>query len=211
VVESTIVDADGDENADDGSDSGELPAPPRVLQLPTGKASSRNDGVLFNHAAAATSSVHAAPAGPARAAAAQPALLSDVDVQATPAASLGDPTIWGARRPPVPGGGIMGTFFSDDDQMTGTTGPRPAVRRPGDNNTLFRGISEDMSARALEAVQQVFDELNRELNPDGTRKSMPKKEFVQRLMTRLNVDEATAQKAIEYWTKARKSRRGSQR
>ncbi len=221
VVESTLVNADGasegDENGDTGSDSGELPVPPRVLQLPTGKAPTgreaaggRNEAVFFNHASSATPSVHAAPSGPVRPAAAQPALLSEADVQAAPAASLGDPTPWGARRP-VPGGGIMGAFFSDDDQMTGTTGPRPAVRRPGENSVLFRGISEDMSARALTAVQEVYDELSRELNPDGVRKTMPKKEFVQRLMRRLNVDESTAQKALDQWYKTKKGNRSGQR
>ncbi len=93
--------------------------------------------------------------------------------------------------------------------MTGTTGPRAAVRRPGDNNPLFRGISEDLSARALSTVQEIYEELTRELNPDGAKKSMPRKEFIARLVQRLNVDEPTAQKLLDKWTKSRRSPRAA--
>ncbi len=224
AVESpVVVDADPAMASETGEESGgELaalpgagessvtPIPGRVLQYPSQKQAmlreapaGRGDAQFFNNVAApAAPTVRSAPSG-SRAMAAQPPLLSDA--HAAPAA---DPVVWPARRPPTPGDGIK-NFFPDEDQMTGTTGPRAAVRRPGDNNPLFRGISEDLSARALSTVQEIYEELTRELNPDGAKKSMPRKEFIARLVQRLNVDEPTAQKLLDKWTKSRRSPRAA--
>jgi hypothetical protein len=205
--------------ADDETPEGDGdPTAGRVVQLSQIKAAggrepagSRGGAVFMNHAAASTPTVRAAPNGGARPAAAQPPLLTEADAQRTPAAGHGDPMPWGgARRPPAPGGGIAGTFFgSDDDQMTGTTGPRPAVRRPGDNNTLSRAISGDLLPGSEAVVEQVFNELQREHNPDGSKRSLPKKEFTTRVMQRLKVDEAIAQKAIDRWREKQKATRAS--
>jgi hypothetical protein len=221
-----------DGTEEDGSPSdaqddagGEAPEGPedaaggRVVQLSQIKAmggreaaGSRGGAVLMNHAAATTPTVRAAPNGGARLAAAQPPLLKEADAQRSPAAAQGDPMPWGGpRRPATPGGGIAETIFGsfDSDQMTGTTGPRPAVRRPGDNNTLSRAISGDLLPGSEAVVEEVFKELQREHNPDGSKRSLPKKEFTARVMQRLKVDEAIAQKAIDRWSKSRKSARSS--
>jgi hypothetical protein len=205
VVEGTVVREAGDDTT--GSDgSGEMPAiqSGRVLQLPSAKGGVRGTEVaMYNHAAAATPTVHSAPANPARVTAAQPKLIAEADVAGTQA--QGDPSPWPARRLPAPGGGIMGTIFNEDEPMTGTTGPRAAIRRPGESGALFRGISEEMPPKALAAVQEAFDELSHELQ-GSTRKTLPKKELVARVMARLNVDEPTAQKLVEYWRGKRNQR-----
>jgi hypothetical protein len=167
-------------------------------------AGTRDRAVFMNHAAAATPAVHSAPSGASTPAAAQPPLMAQPDVQG---ATIGDALPWTPRRPAQLGGGIIPTFFPDgDDQMTGTTGPRPAVRRPGENSVLFRGISEGLSAKGEALVEEVL----RELNPTGIKKSLPRKEITARLTQRLNGDEATAQKLIDQWYRARKAGRGSQ-
>jgi hypothetical protein len=212
IVDGTIVTEEPNDSGDGGADSsGELPAvqsPGRVLQLPTAKPAlpARGETVLYNHAAAATPTVRSAPASTGRAAASQPALLSDV-AQAE-ATGAGDPSPWPARRPPVPGSGILGSFFNEDDQLTGTTGPRPAVKRPGENNVLFRNISDDMSSKADASVQAVYEEIKREFSADGTRRSLPKKELVARFMRQHSVDEATAQKAVDHWYRTQRNKRG---
>jgi hypothetical protein len=197
--------APGDASDDAGDSNPALPAPANVLQLPSVKplAAGRNSPVFMNHAAAASPTVRSAPGG-AQPAAMQPPLLGDVDAQAASAAP-GDPMPWGGpRRPPVPGGGIMGTFFPDDS-ATGTTGPRPAVRRPGDNNTLFRGMSDGLSPQG----EQLIDAVLRELNPTGSKKSVSRKDMMAHLTDKLNGDETTAQKLIDQWAKSRKTARGT--
>lgn len=180
-----------------------LPAPANVLQLPNVKPlpAGRGGAVFMNHAAAPTPTVRNAPNGGALPAAMQPPLLGDVDASS---AAKGDPMPWPPRRPIVPGGGIMGTFFGEDD-ATGTTGPRPAVRRPGDNSTLFRSMSDGLSPQG----EHLIDTVLRELNPNGSKKSVSRKDMMSRLTSKLNGDEATAQKLIDQWAKSRKSAKGS--
>jgi hypothetical protein len=212
--ETAAVHADSDEHGimttvtevspDDSG--GALPAPGNVLQLPTVKPTLPTQGrpVFMNNVAAATPTVHAAPNHPARAVASQPALLSDADAQAP---QSGDAAPWGARRPPVPGSGIMGTFFSDEDQMTGTTGPRPAVRRPGDNSTLLRSMSEGVSVKG----EALLAEALKELNPGGSKKTISRRELTALLTQKLNGDEATASKLVDQWARLRKNGSGSGR
>ena len=203
---------------DDAPEGAEDAATGRVVQLSQIKAAggrepagSRGGAVFSNHAAATTPTVHAAPNGGARLAAAQPPLLTATDAQRAPAAAQGDPMPWGGpRRPAAPGGGIAETIFGyDSDQMTGTTGPRPAVRRPGDNNTLSRAISGELLPGSEAVVEAVFKELEQEHKADGAKRSLPRKELTARVMQRLKVDEAIAQKAIDRWSKSRKSARSS--
>ena len=198
----TEAEATGDTNA---ADDGEGPA--NVLALPSFKpapgrelaAGGRGGAVFMNRAAPAGPAAHAAPAGGARAGAAQPPLLSDVDAMEGPpradAFALG-------RRPLTPGGGIIPAFFEQTDAMTGTTGPRAAIRRPGDNNTLARGMTEGLSPRG----EALMGEVLRELNPSG-KKSVPRKEITAALARKLNGDEATAQKLVDQWSKTRKAER----
>jgi hypothetical protein len=200
---------EGNASVSAAAETAEASAPDNVLQLPSLKAGARDGGaVVMNRVAQARPGPHAAPASGARAAAAQPPLLSEPDAQGgTP---QGDPVTWGGRRPPTPGAGLVPALFDQSDQLTGTTGPRPAVRRPGDNNVLFRGISEELPPRAEAAVEEVLRDLNRELNPSGTRRNLPRKEIIARLAKKLDVDDATAQKVLDHWQKARKGARSSQ-
>jgi hypothetical protein len=207
-----------DDAGDDAPEGVDEATAGRVVQLSQIKAAggrepagSRGGATFSNHAAATTPTVHTAPNGGARVAAAQPPLLKEADVVRAPAAAQGDPMPWGGpRRPAAPGGGIAGTFFGsyDNDQMTGTTGPRPAVRRPGDNNTLSRAISGDLLPGSEAVVEQVFNELQQEHKADGSKRTS-RKEFTARVMQRLKVEEAIAQKAIDRWSKSRKSARSS--
>ena len=212
VVEGVIVtEAPSGSGADSQGETPAMQAPGRVLQLPTAKPGplSRAETVaMYNHAAAATPTVRTAPASGSGVAASQPSLISEADVSQVPATGMGDPSPWPARRAPVPGGGILGSFFDQDDQLTGTTGPRPVVKRPGENSTLLKGISADMDDRAVVAVQNVYDQLRRELSADGTRRSLPKKELVARFMQQQHVDEPTAQRAVDFWYRAQRAKRG---
>ena len=208
TVTVTEVPGDQDDGAEDSS--GELPAVGRVLPLPVGKLpAGRNEASFHNHAAAATPAVHSAPAGGLIPAAAQPHLLREADVQpaSTAAASAsGDPSPWAPRKPAVPGGGIIPAFFPDES-MTGTPGPRPAVRRPGDNNVRFRSITGDLSPAGMAAVQQAIEELRRERGPDSANKSIVKKELVARVMQRQNMDEAGAQRLVDQWYREYKDKK----
>lgn len=188
--------------------SDDIQEPANVLALPSFKpnpardlaAGGRGNAVFMNRAAPAGPAAHAAPVNGARAGASQPPLLSDADtVEGPPRAdayTLG-------RRPPTPGGGIIPAFFEQADAMTGTTGPRAAIRRPGDNNILARGMTEGLSPRG----EALMNEVLRELNPSG-KKSLPRKEITTRLAQKLNGDEATAQKMVDQWHKMRKAERG---
>jgi len=201
--------ADDQADTSDGSDgsSGGRVVELRPVNAMGGRdlAGARGGAVFMNRTAAATPSVHAAPGNASRPVAAQPQLLNDADVQRTPATRLGDPSPFGARRPPTPGGGNARTYFGieDTDKSTGTTGPRAAVRRPGDNNTLSRRISGETTTAQVDAI---YSELSRELKHNPT-----KKEFTARLVQEMKVDEATAQKAIDLWRESRKTTRGNQR
>ncbi|GAC1453250.1 MAG: hypothetical protein PVSMB4_14000 [Ktedonobacterales bacterium] len=134
---------------------------------------------------------------------AQPSLLANADVLGSGGVPSSDTGGFGLRQPPMLGGRLDVT---EVDGMTGTTGPRPAVRRPGENSVLVRGISEGLSPKGEALVEEVL----RELNPTGIKKSLPRKEIAARLTQRLNGDEATAQKLIDQWYRARKAGRGSQ-
>jgi hypothetical protein len=103
----------------------------------------------------------------------------------------------------VPGG--LSSIIPENE-LTGTTGPRPIVKRPGENNPLFRQISADMSlSRPEAAVQAVYEAMRSESAADGARKTN-KKEIAARYMQQYNVDEATALRAVEQWNRSRTKR-----
>jgi hypothetical protein len=214
--EFAVVDADptlADEAGPDGGemlalpgDSGARPIPGRVVQLQPHKGAPVREattgrGVQFHNSIGAPS---AAPVRSAPAAglpnAAQPALISEVDP--------GDPALRPGWRP-VPGDGIK-NFFPDDEPATGTTGPRPAVRRPGDNSRLFLGISEDISMQGINAVQEIYDEMSQEASATG-KKAAPRREIIARLAQKLNIDNATAANLVDQWNKARRNASGKAR
>ncbi|MGH2501958.1 MAG: hypothetical protein ACRDID_05495, partial [Ktedonobacterales bacterium] len=83
---------------------------------------------MYNHAAPATGAARPEPIG-ARASLSQPALLSDATPDAFGGADADVAASWPARPRPSVGAGIAAFFPSETDAMTGTTGPRPAIRR----------------------------------------------------------------------------------
>lgn len=203
VVDGSVVVTE--EKSGISEDSGALPSAGRVLQLPTVKAASgRGEAMFYNHAPAAAPSAHAGPSGAAQAVS-QPPLLANADVQVAPSAMIGDPVSWPARRPPVPGAGLK-NIIGDDDLMTGTTGPRPAIKRPGDNNTLFGGIRADVAPRGVAVVQQLAEELKRE-KPEGASRTISKKDLVARLQSREGIDESTAQRLVDQWNREYREKR----
>lgn len=182
---------------------------PNVLHYPTfAPASGRGQsgdraGAIYNHAASATPSAHTAPAA-GRAPVSQPMMLADVHNGAGMPSSDVAATL-APRTPPVIGQGIQAFFPADAtdlDGMTGTTGPRPAVRRPGDS-TFLRTMNEPPMGR----VETAMHEAMRQLNPTGKNK-VPARDLVALVAEKLNVDEATAKTAINRVREMRRNNRG---
>ncbi len=149
---------------------------------------------------------HAAPAGaphaesdPAALAFAQPALLSD----AMPAdvSSADADASWPVRPRPTVGSGIA-AFFPGDSDITGTTGPRPAVRRAAEPSLLL----QVMNTPHAPIVKQV-EEVIAGLRADGaTRPTM--RDVIPALRERYGVDEETARKMASAYRAAQKGARG---
>ena len=180
-----------------------------VLHYPTftpsttrGQTSDRPGTNMYNHAAAAPT-VHSAPAA-GIAPASQPMLLADVHGSAgMPPSDVASGLPM--RTPPVIGKGIQAFFPTDAselDGMTGTTGPRPAIRRPGEG-TFLRTMNEPQLGRVGEAVQAVVAELS--ARGDGKRPTQ--REVVVGVAQRLNIDETTAKTAVRKWQEMRRAAR----
>jgi hypothetical protein len=150
-----------------------------ILQMPRFVATRpRGDGdvrkaSMLNEAAPATRS-HAEPTRGAIAA--QAPLMSDVDLRAP---------ITGTKssRQPIPA--YTPDVMEFDGGMTGTTGPRPAVRRVAEPSPLLRAMNEP-SPVYVRAV----DESHAELSANGKR--VTQKEWIARVAEKLNVDESSA-------------------
>jgi hypothetical protein len=153
-----------------------------ILQMPRFVATRpRGDGdvrkaSMLNEAAPATRS-HAEPARGAIAA--QAPLMSDVDLRAPSTGTKSSRQPTAAYTPDV---------MEFDGGMTGTTGPRPAVRRVAEPSPLLRAMNEP-SPVYVRAV----DESHAELSANGKR--VTQKEWIARVAEKLNVDETSA-KAI---------------
>jgi hypothetical protein len=153
-----------------------------ILQMPRFVATRpRGDGdvrkaSMLNEAAPATR-LHAEPARGAIAA--QAPLMSDVDLRA--------PTT-GTKSSRQPTAAYTPDVMEFDGGMTGTTGPRPAVRRVAEPSPLLRAMNEP-SPVYVRAV----DEAHAELSANGKR--VTQKEWIARVAEKLNVDESSA-KAI---------------
>jgi hypothetical protein len=202
---------DGPQAGDSGEHAGLAAAPERsqpsnILQMPSlspGRPRELGNGrspVMMNSVAPASPMTHAAPAN-GRLVPAQPALLHEADVQGSAGVPQSDST-WGAHRPQA-ASPARSADVAEAGEMTGTTGPRPAVRRAADPSPLLRAMNE-LPAAYIRAV----DEARTELNPSGTRKSIPAKELAARVAKKLNVDEATASKII---SRVREAQRASAR
>ena len=163
----------------------------------TGRASRE----MYNHAAPATTVARPEPMG-ARAAMSQPALLNDAMPDTLAGVADADVSAsWPARPRPNIGAGIAAFFPSDNDAMTGTTGPRPAIRRGAEPSQLLRTMNEP-NARV---VQQVEDVVN-ELRAAGIQPVQ--RDVVGRLQERYSVDDAMAKKMAAIYRAAKKENRG---
>jgi hypothetical protein len=150
-----------------------------ILQMPRFVATRpRGDGdvrkaSMLNEAAPVTRS-HAEPARGAIAA--QAPLMSDVDLRAPST---------GTKSSRQPTAGYTPDVMEFDGGMTGTTGPRPAVRRVAEPSPLLRAMNEP-SPVYVRAV----DEAHAELSANGKR--VTQKEWIARVAEKLNVDESSA-------------------
>src|SRR5262249_28667166 len=120
---------------------------------------------FMNSAASAMPAMRMAPADGSEPLAAQPMLMNDADVQGEAGMPASDASGW-TRQPPS----LAFSDVNDDaDAMTGTTGPRPAVRRPFEPSPLMHAMNEPVRPQWVEAYNAAL----RELDPSGRRKTVP--------------------------------------
>ncbi|GEM_PF-836058 len=183
--------------------------PANIFQYPTFTPNLGRDGgsrsSMLNHAGSPVAVARAESGNGSRAIAAQPALL-EADAHGGMGVPLGDVQTWESRRPATFGTGINGVFFggadNEPDGATGTTGPRPAVRRAAEPGSLLRAMNEPGRLQ-VQAVQEAM----RELNPNGTRRTVPVRELATRVAEKLNVDESSARQIITRVREAQKTAR----
>ena len=193
-------------------------AAPNVLRLPNlaptplrNPAAGHDGAAIYNHAASSPVA-HAAPAMGTRASASQPVLLSNADVSGMAGRPASDTVMQSPRTPPVLGQGLRALFGNaeaDEEEpegMTGTTGPRPAVRRPGDSGMLLRTLNEP----GLGKIENAMKEAMQELNVTSTRgmSAQTRERLVALVAEKLGVDEAAARSAMNRLRDAQKARRG---
>jgi hypothetical protein len=162
-----------------------------------GRGASRE---MYNHAAPVTAAARPEPIG-ARAAMSQPALLHDTTPDTLVGVGEADvASSWPSRPRPSVGAGIAAFFPSDNDAMTGTTGPRPAIRRGAEPSQLLRTMNEP-HARTIEQVEEVVSELK------AAGISPVQRDVVARLQERYTIDDATARKMAAIYRAAKKESR----
>jgi hypothetical protein len=140
----------------------------------------------------------------------QPSLRSDVDVEGSLGMPASDAFTMAPRRPPMLGGSLTPAInpleISDDEGMTGTTGPRPALRRVPQGGTLVSAMNGPNPLH-VQAVMESMRELNipvkSTLTPKQTRLLVP--EVAQKLDT----DESFAKAVIGRVLKSETSRGNS--
>jgi hypothetical protein len=193
------ADANGsDKGAASPSDSGASLAaapqraqPSNILQMPSlspsrpRELSAGRNPVMMNSVAPTTSAAHAAPAN-GRHVPAQPALLREADVAGSAGVPPSD-TTWAPRRP-ASANPVLADV-ADVGELTGTTGPRPAVRKPGEQNPFLRAMNEP-SAAQVQAVNDAFKELG------ASGKRVAQKDVVARVAQKLNISEQSARNVI---------------
>ena len=125
---------------------------------------------------------------------AQPALLFDADVQGSAGVPAADAIGFAPRRPSTPFGGEQQPAYemSDAEAMTGTSGPRRAVRRP-EPGALTRSMNE-LPPRTVQAIESGMRELGLSLGKRVT--AAQTKQLGAMVAESLSVDEATARAAI---------------
>lgn len=109
--------------------------------------SGRGGREMYNRAAPAADAPRA-DVGASAAAFAQPALMSDT-TSASPGADVSGS--WPQRPRPTVGAGIA-AFFPSDSDVTGATGPRPAVRRAAEPSPLLQEMNTPAGFRQVKAV-----------------------------------------------------------
>lgn len=152
---------------------------------------------MYNHAA--PSAAPYAAADVESASFAQPALLGD----ATSAGALGADAdaSWSGRPHPTVGAGIA-AFFPGDSDVTGTTGPRPAVRRAAEPSPLLQ-VMNSPQAPIIKQVTEVVAELR----TSGVARPT-QREVISAVQEQYGVDEETARKMIAAYKAAQKNTRG---
>lgn len=167
---------------------------PRVLQLPPfAPSDTRGDSAFYNQATpVTTTSGITSPLG-------QPALMASPDVSGSLSMPASDAATMGLRRPPVIGADAL---LGDNDEMTGTTGPRPAVRRAPQLSSLTQNVGGP-SQHYIRAV----DEAMRALNIPTTKRNGFPRELAALVAEKLNIDEPTARTVISRVLRARDPQR----
>lgn len=183
--------------SDDTSDDS-LP-PHKIVNLPTVNTRDGGHGrsaSFMNNVAPAGPSMHMQPTGGMPHLASQSPLFADTDPSGMPASDVSGST-W-MRNPPSFASDLLDVDATDSDAMTGTTGPRQAVRRSYESGTLMRSMNEVSPAYA-----RAYDEAMSELKAAG-RKNIPASAVNKLVAQKLNIDESHAKSIV---TRVRESRR----
>jgi hypothetical protein len=187
--------------SDDSGASDERLDAHKIVNLPTVNTREPGHGrsaSFMNSVAPAGPSMHMEPAGGSSFLASQSALFADTDPSGMPASDTSGAT-W-TRRPPSFAGELLDNDATDSDAMTGTTGPRQAVRRSYESGTLMRSMNE-----LPQAYTRAYDEAMSELRTTG-KKSIPASAINKLVAEKLNIDESRAKTIV---ARVRDSRRPS--
>lgn len=189
--------AQGDDpNASDGNRDAH-----KIVNLPTVNTREPGHGrsaSFMNSVAPAGPSMHMEPSTGSARLASQSPLFADSDPSGMPASDTSGAT-W-TRRPPTFAGELLDGDATDSDAMTGTTGPRQAVRRSYESGTLMRSMNE-----IPPAYTRAYDEALGELRSTG-KKNISATALNKLVAEKLNIDEAHAKTIV---ARVRDSRRSS--
>lgn len=197
--EQPAVQADDAATSNNSGAADESLPPGKIVNLPTVNtrdADHARTKSFMNNIAAAGPSMHVQPSGGMPQLASQSALFADTDPSGMPTGDVSGST-W-VRNPPSFAGDFLDTDATDSDAMTGTTGPRAAVRRSYESGTLMRSMNE-----IAPAYSRAYDEAMSELKASG-RKNIPASAVNKLVAEKLNIDEAHAKQIV---TRVRESRR----
>ncbi len=153
---------------------------------------------MSNHAAAAVPAARPAPmSAPRSGALAQPSLMREPDVANASGLPAADIAGWGQRRPPTPSDmpdpALQLGDAPEADAMTGTTGPRRAVR-PGQANSLLNAMNGPSPAH-IKAITGAMRDLNIPLGKRGLTATQTKL-LVPRVAEDLSIDPSAARALI---------------
>lgn len=196
------TDAQAVAQSDDPGASGESLDAHKIVNLPmvnTREPGHSRTASFMNSVAPAGPSMHMEPTGGASFLASQSPLFADSDSSGMPASDTSGNT-W-TRRPPTLAGDLLDADATDSDAMTGTTGPRQAIRRSYESGTLMRSMNEVPSAYV-----RAYDEAMSELNPTGGKK-VSATALNKRVAEKLNIDESHAKSIVSRVRESRRSPR----